>query len=97
MKYGQIANVTLKERDNTAVILVEDNGPGIAEGEIDLLLEPFVRAEPSRARKTGGAGLGLAVVRNLVEAQGGTIVLGNRPEGGARVEIRFPLFESQKA
>lgn len=96
VKYGQVANVTLKEHDNMAIILVEDSGPGIAEGEIDLLLEPFVRSEPSRARKTGGAGLGLAVVRNLVEAQGGTIVLGNRPEGGARVELRFPLFEPQK-
>lgn len=96
VKYGQIANVTLRERDNTAIILVEDRGPGIAEGEIGLLLEPFVRSEPSRARKTGGAGLGLAVVRNLVEAQGGTIVLGNRSEGGARVELRFPLFEPQK-
>ncbi|TBB62047.1 histidine kinase (plasmid) [Rhizobium ruizarguesonis] len=96
VKYGQIANVALNERDNMAIISVEDKGPGIAEGEIGLLLEPFVRSEPSRARKTGGAGLGLAVVRNLVEAQGGTIVIGNRSEGGARIELRFPLFEPQK-
>lgn len=96
VKYGQIASVSLEERDNTAIILVEDGGPGFAESEIDLLLEPFVRAEPSRARETGGAGLGLAVVRSLVEAQGGTIIIGNRLEGGARVELRFPLFEPQK-
>lgn len=96
VKYGQIANVTLTERDNLAIITVEDSGPGIAEGEIGLLLEPFVRSEPSRARKTGGAGLGLAVVRSLVEAQGGTLVIGNRSEGGARVELRFPLFEPQR-
>ncbi|NKL33156.1 histidine kinase [Rhizobium leguminosarum bv. viciae] len=92
VKYGQIANVTLEERDNVAIILVEDMGPGIVEGEIDLLLEPFGRSEPSRARKTGGAGLGLAVVRTLVEAQGGTIAISNRANGGARVELRFPLF-----
>ena len=92
VKYGQIANVTLKKRDSMAIILVEDMGPGIVEGEIDLLMEPFVRSEPSRARKTGGAGLGLAVVRTLVEAQGGTVAISNRCEGGARVELRFPLF-----
>lgn len=96
VKYGQVARVELNERGNMAVLSVEDDGPGFVEGEMPLLLEPFVRAEPSRARKTGGAGLGLAVVRNLVEAQGGTIVLSNRPTGGARAELCFPLFDPGK-
>lgn len=96
VKFGQEANVALDERDGVAILAVEDRGPGINEDEVALLLEPFVRAEPSRARKTGGAGLGLAGVRNLVEAQGGTIVIGNRSEGGSRVELRFPFFEPQK-
>jgi signal transduction histidine kinase len=96
VKYGQIAYVELNERSNMAVLSVEDNGPGFAEGEFALLLEPFVRADPSRARNTGGAGLGLAVVRNLVEAQDGTIVLSNRPAGGGRAELRLPLFNAEK-
>nr|WP_320443061.1 ATP-binding protein [Neorhizobium petrolearium] len=52
------------------------------------------RLETSRARKTGGAGLGLAVARNLVEAHGGTLAIDDAPVRGARIIVRLPLFRS---
>ena len=55
------------------------------------ILEPYVRLETSRNRKTGGHGLGLSIVRNLVEASGGRVLLMNRPEGGLLVRMLFPL------
>lgn len=92
VKYGGEAVVDLAVVGEEAVVAVSDRGPGMAPEEVDHLFEPFVRAEPSRARSTGGAGLGLAVVRNLVEAQAGRLTVGRAATGGARVELRFPLF-----
>lgn len=90
VKYGQRAHVGLAVSGEQVRLTVRDDGPGFPPAMRDLLMEPFVRAEPSRARCTGGAGLGLAVARGLVEAHGGTIVLGEGP--GGRVAITLPLF-----
>jgi two-component system OmpR family sensor kinase/two-component system sensor histidine kinase BaeS len=72
-------------------ISVSDNGPGVAEADLPHLFERFWRAESARARNTGGSGLGLAIARELVEAQGGSISASNRPEGGLRLAIVFPI------
>lgn len=93
VKFGQRAIVAISTDRKYARITIEDEGPGFEESQKELLLEPFVRAEPSRARRTGGAGLGLAVVRTLVEAQGGTISLENSRRGGL-VKVCFPLYET---
>jgi len=88
--YGRRADLSLTCPGDEARIEVRDQGPGFPAEMRALLLEPFVRAEPSRARRTGGAGLGLAVARSLVEAHGGRITLGEGP--GGRVTIVLPLF-----
>lgn len=92
IKYGRAAHVVLDVEARWIVLTVDDDGPGIPVADRELLFEPFVRLEASRARKTGGAGLGLAVVRSLVEAQGGGITVGDAPRGGARFTVRLPLF-----
>lgn len=92
LKYGGAAHVVLAVDDNALVLLVDDEGPGIPADQREILLEPFVRAEASRNRQTGGAGLGLAVARSLVEAQGGTLTIGDAPGRGARFTVRLPLF-----
>lgn len=96
IKYGQNAHVVLDVEGRWIVLTVEDDGPGIPPVDRETLFEPFVRLEASRARKTGGAGLGLAVVRSLVEAQGGSISVDDAPSGGAHFTVRLPLFSATR-
>jgi signal transduction histidine kinase len=93
IKYGRVAHVRIVLRGRNVVTSVDDEGPGIPADRRDAMLEPFNRLEASRNRATGGAGLGLAVVRNLVEAHGGTIEIGETARGGARVVVELPLFQ----
>jgi signal transduction histidine kinase len=88
--YGGRARVTLAAEAREIAITIDDDGPGIPEGELERVFEPFVRLESSRSRETGGIGLGLAIARSIVRAHGGEIVLANRPEGGLRAMVRLP-------
>ena len=74
-----------------AVLRVSDRGPGIPAAEKDLVLERFARGEGSRDRP--GSGLGLSIVRTVVEAHGGTLALLDRPGGGLQVEVSLPVAE----
>ena len=94
LNYGKRAHAVLAAEDNSMVLTVDDEGPGIPENQRDMLLEPFVRLDPSRARQSGGAGLGLAIVRTLVEAHEGDVTIGEAPTGGARLTVRLPLFQN---
>ena len=69
---------------------IDDSAPGVPDDALPRLFERLYRVEPSRSRKFGGAGLGLAICRNIVEAHGGTITAAHSPEGGLRVDIVFP-------
>jgi signal transduction histidine kinase len=84
--------VALAVRDSGAqtVLTVDDDGPGIAPADRDRVFDRFVRLDDARSRDGGGAGLGLAIVRAVVEAHGGVVSLAESPHGGARVELRFP-------
>lgn len=92
LKYGKRAHLHVAVDPQEAVLTVDDEGPGIPPDQRGLLIEPFTRAETSRARETGGAGLGLAVVRSLAEAHGGRVEIDDAPDGGARIMVRLPLF-----
>jgi two-component system, OmpR family, sensor kinase len=91
VKFGLRARARVYAEDNCAVIEVDDDGPGIPEHEREQVFEPFHRGEPSRSRQTGGAGLGLAVVRSVARSHGGDATLENRDEGGLRARARLPL------
>jgi len=88
---GQVGVTSMGEDDHVSVI-VEDDGPGFPEGVLERVFDRFFRVDPARAREAGpsGTGLGLAIVRGVAEAHGGEAVASNRPEGGARVLVRFP-------
>ena len=91
LHYGQHAVITLDvERSDAVRIRVEDDGPGIPEESLELVLEPFVRLDAARRRDTVGFGLGLSIVARVVAAEGGELTLANRPEGGLCAEIRLP-------
>jgi signal transduction histidine kinase len=97
VKYGQRARLSVSRDAQWIVLLVDDDGPGIAADKRELLLEPFVRLEGSRNRQTGGAGLGLAIVRNLIEAHGGQVRISDAPKGGARISVKIPRFDLRSA
>ncbi|WEK45293.1 MAG: ATP-binding protein [Candidatus Andeanibacterium colombiense] len=93
---GGAARVSLASRDGHAVLRIEDDGPGIPDGEIDAMLQPFRRGEGSRSRETGGAGLGLTLARAIAEQHGGSLVIANRLRedgtvAGLVAELRIPL------
>jgi signal transduction histidine kinase len=88
--YGKRAKVRLCETPKEFAIMIEDEGPGIPEAELDRVFRPFYRLEASRNRDSGGAGLGLAIARSVVRAHGGDIVLKNRLEGGLQAAISLP-------
>jgi two-component system, OmpR family, sensor kinase len=89
--HGLKARVKAYEDGKMAIIEVRDKGPGMNDDDIAKAFEPFFRAERSRNRNTGGAGLGLAVARRGVEVHNGTISLRNHPEGGLLVSIMLPI------
>jgi signal transduction histidine kinase len=88
--YGKKADVRLSPTQSGYEIVVEDEGPGISEADRSRVFEPFVRLESSRNVETGGTGLGLTLVKAIVEGHGGAIVLENRAEGGLRARLRLP-------
>jgi signal transduction histidine kinase len=74
-----------------AVLTVGDDGPGIPEADRARVFDRFVRLDSARARSGGGTGLGLAIVSEVIAAHGGTVMIGDRPDGGALITVRLPL------
>jgi signal transduction histidine kinase len=95
--YGHRARVALEAGDHEWRIVIDDDGPGIAEPDFERVFAPFVRLEESRNPETGGVGLGMAISRSIVRGHGGDITLLNRPAAhgtaGLRVTIRLPSDE----
>jgi len=79
------------ERAQTGVALsVLDAGPGIPAADLTRVFERFYRVDKSRSRAPGGTGIGLAIVKHLVELLGGAVTAGNRPNGGAAFTVTLP-------
>ena len=92
VKYGASAAVRLENPSNRIVVVdIEDDGPGIPQGELERVFEPFHRGEPSRNRETGGVGLGLPIARNIMRAHGGDVTITNRPSGGVKATVTLPV------
>lgn len=88
--YGDRALVTLASDGSRVRCTIDDAGPGLPPEQLEAVFSPFHRLETSRNRSTGGAGLGLAISRTIVERSGGSVRLVNRREGGLRAEIVLP-------
>lgn len=87
---GQVTVRWGREGDGGLCFAVEDTGPGIAAQDLPHLFTPLYRGESSRNRRTGGAGLGLAIARRILQAHGGGLVAANRAEGGAAFTGTLP-------
>jgi signal transduction histidine kinase len=90
LKFGGAAKASVYASGETAVVRIEDEGPGIPEDKMRFVFEPFHRLETSRNRDTGGTGLGLAVVQAIATSHGGEVKLHNLPAGGLGAELRLP-------
>jgi two-component system, OmpR family, sensor kinase len=87
---GTPVRVELGSEDDTVVLSVTDEGPGLTPDVVDRAFERFYRGDPARSRKTGGAGLGLSIVAAIVEAHGGTVRAATADRAGARFEVVLP-------
>jgi len=90
---GQVRVRFWRPDEDSWAVTVEDTGPGIPPEIRERIFEPFVTGE----RTTRGVGLGLYIVRSVVEAMGGEIQVENREGRGARFTLRFPLPQKEKA
>jgi len=91
-------DVYLEQHGSLAEIRIEDSGPGIPSEFLPRIFERFSQADGSSTRKHGGLGLGLAIVRHLVELHGGTVSASNRDKnGGAVLTVVLPAIEPTSA
>jgi signal transduction histidine kinase len=88
--HGGGAFVTVGLEHSTALITIDDEGPGIPDQSMSRVFEPFFRVDPARRKSGPGAGLGLAIAKEIVERHGGKLTLQNRSPKGLRQEIFFP-------
>jgi signal transduction histidine kinase len=80
--HGWGARVSVDTRGNHCLVVIEDDGPGIPENVMTSVFEPFFRVDPARRQHVAGAGLGLAIAKEIIERLGGTLTIENRkPEG----------------
>jgi signal transduction histidine kinase len=87
---GGLVRVTAERTAGEVQVTVLDTGPGFAEADLPRVFEKFYRGEQARSRATGGAGLGLAIAKGIVEAHGGRIWAENEDGRGARISFTLP-------
>ena len=92
---GTLHVAVFREGDN-AILQVTDTGVGVPEESIPHLFERFYRVDKARARKSGGAGLGLSIVRNMVERNGGSIAVSSTLGEGSCFTVTFPIFDVEE-
>ncbi len=88
---GGTVELSLLAGEGQARMVVRDTGIGLDPADAARIFDPFVRLDAARSRDAGGAGLGLALVRAIVDAHGGAIAVDSAPGAGSRFTIRLPL------
>ncbi len=86
--------ISVSTEDSVGRVSVADHGPGLSPSDMERIFEPFFRADPSRSRDSGGAGLGLSIVNAVVSAHGGHVRVKETSGGGATFEVELPLATS---
>ena len=91
LRFGEHVAIRAGRRGDLLEINVDDDGPGVPEDKREEVFKPFVRLEESRNRETGGVGLGLSIVRDVVRGHGGEVHLEQSPLGGLRATVLIPV------
>jgi len=87
-----VLELTVQQFPSYLEIEVRDQGPGFPVQDLERVFQRFYRADPARSRQTGGTGLGLALVREIVQAHGGQVLAANHPAGGAQLRVQLPVL-----
>ena len=88
-EYGPVT-LRIEVTSDSALVIVHDHGPGIPTEEHPRIFEPFYRMDPSRTRNTGGYGLGLSLVKKIMIAHGGEVLLESESDHGSTFTLKFP-------
>ncbi|QCI69465.1 HAMP domain-containing protein [Phreatobacter stygius] len=91
--YGKRARIALEATPSEALVLIDDDGPGIPQDMIGQVFEPFFRVHPSRAKDIGGAGLGLTIAHEIVQRSGGSITIENGLLSGLLQVVTLPTVD----
>ncbi len=91
LSYGEKVEISAKKTFSEAIILIDDNGPGIPQKEYKNVIKPFYRIDKSRSQNKSGVGLGLSIANDIIRSHGGNIFLEQSPLNGLRVKISLPL------
>jgi two-component system osmolarity sensor histidine kinase EnvZ len=89
-RYASTVRLSVHRHDQWCAVYVDDDGPGIVPADRERAFDRFTRLDQARDRGSGGAGLGLAIVRGTVTSYGGKVGLGESPLGGLRVTVELP-------
>ncbi|MEM6492320.1 MAG: ATP-binding protein, partial [Pseudomonadota bacterium] len=91
VRYGGAARIALSVDGDEAIVIVDDDGPGVSASDAERVFEPFLRLDESRNAETGGTGLGLTIARGVARRHGGDVRIAPRLGGrGARIEVTLP-------
>ena len=91
LSYGKKLAIISNKTKKNLFIIIDDDGPGIAENEYQNVMKPFYRIDKSRGQNKSGVGLGLSIANDIVRSHGGNISLDKSPLSGLRVKISLPL------
>ena len=95
-KSNGILSITLKRQDDNAILQISDSGVGIPEDSLPHIFERFYRVDKARSRSTGGSGLGLSIVRRIVERNNGQISVSSKVGIGTTFTLTFPIFDTKE-
>ena len=87
--------ISCARNEDSVIVRVRDDGPGIPPEDATSLFEPFFRVDRSRSKKTGGYGLGLSICKRIMEAHDGAISFENNPGRGVSFILTFPRSASK--
>ena len=91
VQHPGVVIIELHQEENTAVLEVRDDGPGVPEDQYKNVFKPFFRLDKSRSLNQSGVGLGLAIVEDIINSHGGNIQLGKSKYNGLQVKISLPF------
>ena len=90
IKYANKIDIKIYNEKNNTILIIDDNGPGISENELENVFKPFYKIDKSRGESKSSVGLGLSIASDIIRSHGGNIVLDISPSNGLRVRIFLP-------